>query len=336
MRGLKMKIGVLGAGGWGSALADLLSENSNEIVLWSLEANVVDEINTNKTNNTYLPGKVFSNKLKASNDSSDLKDCELLVNAIPSQYIRESISKYNLPLKDKYIVNGSKGIERKTLMRISEIFIDVADISPDKYAILSGPSHAEEVAAKMPTTVVSASENSVFCKNIQNVFSNQRFRVYSSEDVIGCEIGGSLKNVIAIAAGIIDGLGLGDNTKAALITRGLAEISRMGISLGANALTFSGLSGLGDLIVTCNSRHSRNRSVGEQIGKGRKLSDIISEMKMVAEGVNTTESAFQLGELHKVEMPITTQMYKILFEDLSPMLAIQQLMTRTSKREWWW
>ncbi len=332
----EMKIGVMGAGGWGSALANLLTENNHEVILWSHESNVVEEINKEKTNSIYLPDKIFNKNLIASNDSSDLKNCEILVNTIPTQYIRSAIKNFALPLTGKFIVNGSKGIERKTLMRVSEILIDAVDISPEKYAILSGPSHAEEVASRMPTTVVSASENSLFCVNIQNVFSNSKFRVYSSDDVIGCEIGGSLKNVIAIAAGIIDGLGLGDNTKAALITRGLAEISRMGISLGANALTFSGLSGLGDLIVTCNSKHSRNRSVGEQIGKGRILKDIIADMKMVAEGVHTTESAYQLGELHKVEMPITTQMYKILFEDFPAQIAIQELMTRTSKREWWW
>ncbi len=331
-----MKIGVLGAGGWGSALADLLLDNEHEVILWSHEQNVVDEINSEKSNNSYLAGKVFNSNIIATNDSGDLKNCELILNTIPSQYIRSAIKNFNIPIKDKYIVNGSKGIERNTLMRVSEIMIDVADINPENYAILSGPSHAEEVSKRMPTTVVSASENSMFVKDIQQVFSNQKFRVYASDDVIGCEIGGSLKNVIAIAAGIIDGLGLGDNTKAALITRGLAEISRMGVALGANAMTFSGLSGLGDLIVTCNSMHSRNRRVGEQIGKGRKLQEIISDMKMVAEGVHTTESSYQLGDLHKVEMPITNQMYKILFEDLSAQTAIQELMTRTSKREWWW
>ena len=331
-----MKIGVLGAGGWGSALANLLSDNGHNVFLWSHEVPVVEEINKDKTNASYLPGKIFNKNLIATNDSDDLKDCEIILNTIPSQYIRSAVKNFNLPLKNKSIVNGSKGIERNTLMRVSEILVDVIDINTEYYAILTGPSHAEEVAKGMPTTVVSASENSMFVKHLQQVFSNQNFRVYASDDVLGCEIGGSLKNVIAIAAGIIDGLGLGDNTKAALITRGLAEISRMGISLGANALTFSGLSGLGDLIVTCNSQHSRNRSVGEQIGKGRKLNEIISSMKMVAEGVHTTESTFQLGELHKVEMPITNQMYKILFQDLSAQTAIYELMTRTSKREWWW
>jgi glycerol-3-phosphate dehydrogenase (NAD(P)+) len=221
-------------------------------------------------------------------------------------------------------------------MRVSEILFNVAGISPENYAVLTGPSHAEEVARKMPTTVVSSSENNDNTRLIQNVFSTNNFRIYSSNDVVGCEIGGSLKNIIAIAAGIIDGLELGDNTKAALITRGLAGMTRLGVALGSNSQTFSGLSGLGDLFVTCNSKHSRNRYVGEQIGKGRKLKEIMDEMKMVAEGIYTTESAYFLAQKHNVELPITEQIYKILFEDVQPMVAIKNLMTRPSKREWWW
>jgi len=202
--------------------------------------------------------------------------------------------------------------------------------------VLSGPSHAEEVSRQIPTTIVVASEDIEFAHKIQKVFSNEYFRVYSPEDVIGCELGGSLKNVIAIAAGINDGLGMGDKTKAALITRGLAEMSRLGVAMGAHQMTFSGLSGLGDLFVTCNSRHSRNRKVGELIGQGQTLDEINSSMKMIAEGVYTTRAAIKLGANYKVEIPITEQVYKILFDNIQPLDAIRDLMTRQSKSEWWW
>jgi glycerol-3-phosphate dehydrogenase (NAD(P)+) len=201
---------------------------------------------------------------------------------------------------------------------------------------MTGPSHAEEVARKQPTTVVAASENIANAKFIQSIFMTSYFRIYTSDDVIGCEIGGSLKNVIAIAAGVIDGLGLGDNTKAALITRGLAEITRLGVAIGANAITFSGLSGLGDLFVTCNSKLSRNRYVGEQIGLGKSIKSIQKSMNMIAEGIYTTESAFFLAKKHNVEVPIIEQMYHILFKGKKSSKAIEDLMTRQSKREWWW
>ncbi|MFP4370105.1 MAG: NAD(P)H-dependent glycerol-3-phosphate dehydrogenase, partial [Candidatus Kapaibacterium sp.] len=209
-------------------------------------------------------------------------------------------------------------------------------VRPGKFAVITGPSHAEEVARHLPTTVVTASENHSLAEKIQDLFTQPYFRVYTSEDLTGCETGGSLKNVIAIAAGIIDGLGLGDNTKAALLTRGLAEMSRLGIALGANPLTFSGLSGLGDLFVTCNSKHSRNRRVGEKIGKGKTLEEISKETKTVAEGVFTAESAYYLGLKHNVEMPIAEQVFKILFEGREPTEAIKGLMARSTKREWWW
>jgi glycerol-3-phosphate dehydrogenase (NAD(P)+) len=330
------RIGIIGAGGWGTAIAKVLSENNHRVTLWTHEKKVVDEINEYHTNSVYLKGVDLNKSVKATNRPTNLKHSDLFVLAVPTQYIRSIFNDYKFPVKNKIFVNLSKGIEKGSLMRISEIMNDVEEINSENYIMLTGPSHAEEVARKTPTTVVAASENLETAILIQKIFSNPYFRVYTSDDVIGCEMGGALKNVIALAAGIIDGLGMGDNTKAALLTRGLAGMTRLGTALGAKPLTFSGLSGLGDLIVTCNSRHSRNRYVGEQIGKGKKLQQILDDMKMVAEGVHTTVSAYDLGERHKVEMPITHQVYKILFEDVNPMHAIENLMTRQSKHEWWW
>jgi len=329
-----MNIAVLGAGGWGTAIAVLLSENNHNVTLWAFENDVVNEINIEHTNKRFLPYKTIPQTINATNDLSEAEKNDFIVLAIPTQHIRSVVT--NINLKNKIIINLAKGIEQKTLLRISEVMIQTCGISSEQYTIITGPSHAEEVAKQIPTTVVAASEHNQYEKQIVDIFTTSYFRLYSSLDVVGCEIGGSLKNVIAIAAGIIDGLNFGDNTKAALITRGLAEISRLGIALGANPITFSGLSGLGDLYVTCSSKHSRNRFVGEQIGKGKTLAEITSQMKMIAEGVSTAESAFALSQRHNVEMPITEQVYNILFNGLDPLEAIKMLMTRQSKREWWW
>jgi len=329
------RITVIGAGGWGTAMAILLATNNTNINLWTHNTDIINYINEHHINRVYLPDVVIPDSINLTNDVSVIDSSDIVVNGIPTQFIRSTIDKYGIDLRDKYIVNGAKGIETGSLKRISEIFEDIANISSDRYAVLTGPSHAEEAASGHPTTVVVASTNRLLSKYVQDLFNSKTFRVYTSEDVIGAEIGGALKNVVAIAAGIIDGLGLGDNTKAALITRGLAEISRLGIALGAQSLTFSGLSGLGDLFVTCNSKLSRNRRVGELIGKGMSLAQILSEMTMVAEGVRTTESAYGLSRLYKVDMPITEQMYKILFENVKPLEAIEELMSRESKQEWW-
>ncbi len=330
------KISVLGAGSWGTTIANLLSEKGHKVTIWTFEENVVREINENHTNSNYLPGIKLEKNLKATSLPASLWRTEIFVNAIPTQFIREAFSKYKFPIKNKIIVNLSKGIEKKSLMRISGILQDTIGFHQENYLTLTGPSHAEEVSRKIPTAVVVASENIESAKLVRDIFSTSYFRVYSSEDVIGCELGGALKNVIAVAAGIIDGLNFGDNTKAALITRGLAEITKLGVALGAKHQTFSGLSGLGDLVVTCNSKHSRNRYVGEQIGKGKQLQEILKEMKMVAEGIQTTESAYFLSQQHKVDMPIIEHVYKILFNGLEPIEAINNLMTRQTKNEWWW
>lgn len=331
---LKTKICVVGAGGWGTALAVTLAEKHNTL-LWSHEAQTVEEINTRNTNSVFLPGIVLPDNLKASNNLNDLAEASLIVNTVPVQFIRSLYSDKKDILNGKTVVNGSKGIENTSLKRVSEIFAEIGSISSDRFCVITGPSHAEEVSRKMPTTVVVASTNPKLAKDIRTIFSTPNFRVYSSNDLLGCELGGSLKNVIAIAAGVIDGLDMGDNTKAALITRGLAEMKRLGIAMGADPETFSGLSALGDLIVTCDSKHSRNRYVGEQIGKGKTLSEILSSMSSIAEGVVTTESAYKLGKKFGVEMPITEQMHRVLFENASAKKAIKDLMTRKSKEECW-
>lgn len=332
----KKNICILGAGGWGTALAMLLDSNGHKVTVWSHETDTCNEINTAHTNAVYLKGFTLSDSIVASTDVKPIADAEYIVSSIPSQYIHNAIKQFSLPLEGKKIINCSKGIERHSLLRVSQILEDAINLKPEDFCVLTGPSHAEEVAKQVPTTVVASSEDAVFAKEVQNIFNSQRFRVYTSDDVIGCEIGGSLKNVIALAAGVVDGLQLGDNAKAALITRGLAEMTRLGVAMGAKSVTFSGLSGLGDLVVTCNSRHSRNRMVGEMIGQGKTLKQIMEGMKMVAEGVHTTESAYDLGKKHNVEMPITEQMYEVLFNDKTAVDAISDLMNRTSKHEWWW
>ncbi len=335
-RNKNQKIGVIGAGGWGTALAAILINNDHDVTIWSYELEVAEEITNNKENSTYLPGIKLPDKLKATNDPKKLKKSDAYVIAVPTEFLRSTIKDNKFDFKDKLIINVGKGIEKDTLQTVSSIMINCCGAEREQYVILTGPSHAEEVARNVPTTVVAAGFNHEKAIAVQELFTNKFFRVYTSDDVTGCELGGALKNVIAIAAGVIDGLELGDNVKAALMTRGLAEMSRLGTALGANPLTFSGLSGLGDLIVTCNSRHSRNRSVGEMIGRGKTLSQIINDTKMVAEGLNTTQSAYSLGLKHNVEMPIAEQMYRVIFENLDPLSALNELMTRRTKREWWW
>jgi glycerol-3-phosphate dehydrogenase (NAD(P)+) len=335
-RNKSKRIGVIGAGGWGTALAAILVYNGHDVTIWSYETDVADEINKKNENSAYLSGVKLPEKLKATTEAKKLRKSDAFVIAVPTKFLRSTIRDNNFNFQDKLVINVSKGIEKDTLQPVSSILIDCCNIDRDNYAILTGPSHAEEVARNVPTTVVAAAFNHEKAVEVQELFTNQYFRVYTSDDVTGCELGGALKNVIAIAAGVIDGLELGDNVKAALMTRGLAEISRLGTALGANPLTFSGLSGLGDLIVTCNSRHSRNRAVGEMIGKGKTLEEILKETKMIAEGLNTTQSAYSLGLKHNVEMPIAEQMYRVIFENIEPLSALNELMTRSTKREWWW
>lgn len=331
-----MKVSVLGAGGWGTTLAVLLHYNGHKVTLWEYKKSYAKELSRSRENKIYLPGiKIPEEILITSDLEESTTDKNLLVLAVPSQFLRKVVEKIDYhSIKDTILVSVSKGIEKETLMTMSQMIKDVHHrLDKNQIGVLSGPSHAEEVSKRIPTAVVAASINKETSKTIQSTFMNSYFRVYSSTDILGVELGGAFKNVIAIGAGIIDGAGFGDNTKAAIMTRGVAEISRLGLALGARPETFAGLSGMGDLIVTCMSRHSRNRFVGEQIGRGKKLKDILKSMEMVAEGVETTKSVNQLADRCKVETPIANEVYKILFEDKDPIRATNDLMNRDMKFE---
>ncbi|MCP5003071.1 MAG: NAD(P)H-dependent glycerol-3-phosphate dehydrogenase [Planctomycetes bacterium] len=327
------RISVLGTGGWGTALAILLHEKGHHVTLWGASTDYVDFLKQKRENRKYLKGITIPRDLTITSKIEDAQsDTDFIVAAIPTPYVRRVLEKG----KESYvqgtpIVSVIKGIENDTLMRSSEILIDVLGKQP--IALLFGPSHAEEVAKKLPTTVVVASEDIELASRIQNIFMTDRFRVYTNHDVVGVELGGALKNVIAIAAGICEGLGFGDNSKAALLTRGLSEIVRLGVAMGGQRCTFSGLTGLGDLITSCVSPFGRNRFVGEQIARGKKLSQLLKEMDQVAEGVRTTKSVCRLAEKFHVEMPITHEIYKVLFEDKDPMTAVNELMVREPKLE---
>ena len=331
-----MNIAVLGAGAWGTTLAILLHYNGHKVTLWEYKKEIAEEINKNRENKTFLPGTPIPEDLKISYRLQEsITDKELIVLAVPSQFLRGVMQQISFAdIKNTIFVNVAKGIENKTLMTMSSMLKDVfPDIQNEQLGILSGPSHAEEVCKRIPTAVVSASTVNETAKTIQVAFMNSYFRVYSSTDLLGVELGGAFKNVMAIGAGIIDGAKFGDNTKAAIMTRGIAEISRMGIAMGAKPETFSGLSGIGDLIVTCMSQHSRNRYVGEKLGSGLKLKEILESMYAVAEGVETSRSASQLAKKVGVDAPITNEVYKILFEDKDPIKATSDLMTREMKAE---
>lgn len=331
-----MRISVLGAGSWGTTLAIVLCENFRDVTLWSYRADQTEEMREARTNKDYLPGITLPKHLKVTHDveeASAKKD--LIVTAVPSQFLRNILKDIaHLDLNRTIIVNVAKGIENNTLMTMSEVMIDVLEHEKkSNIAILSGPSHAEEVVKKIPTAVVSSSFSARTAKIVAQSFNAPYFRVYVSDDIRGVELGGALKNVIAIGAGVVDGAGFGDNTKAAIITRGIAEMTRLGDKMGALPRTFSGLSGVGDLIVTCMSRHSRNRHVGEELGRGRKLDDILNEMVMVAEGVATCRSAVDLAKKHHTEMAIFSEVYNIMFNGKEPHRATEDLMTRSIKGE---
>lgn len=329
----KLHISILGDGGWGTTLAILLSNKGYPVTLWGAFENYSKIMSKSRINAKFLPGLIIPKEIKITADiKSAIKDADIIVLAIPSQYTREVLKKIKSNFAKKSIfVSVTKGIEISSLKRISEIIY--AQLGPVKLAVLSGPTIAQEVAKGIPTTAVAASTNKDVRKKIQNVFNTDKFRVYTNADLIGVELGGSLKNVIAIACGVADGLGFGTNTKAAILTRGLAEISRLGIAMGAKLKTFSGISGLGDLVTTCISQQSRNRRVGELIGEGKTLKEISSHMQMVAEGVPTAKSAYTLSLKYKIEMPITKEVYNLLYKNKSPQKAVQDLMTRKSKEE---
>lgn len=332
-----MKVTVLGAGSWGTTLALVLEENGHDVMCWSFNPKDIEEIQATHENKQFLPGVKIPDTIRfTSNLMESVKDTSVVAVVIPSHAVRKVITEIKDYVADSTIwITAVKGIENNTFLRMSEVIAEATNTSPDRITVLSGPSHAEEVSRKVPTAIVSACADKDTARLVQDLFMRPYFRVYANMDVIGVELGGALKNIIALAAGICDGAGFGDNTKAALMTRGLVEINRLGVKLGANPDTFAGLSGMGDLIVTCMSQHSRNRYVGEQIGKGKSLQQILDEMVMVAEGVKTTESVHGLTQQVNVEMPIANEVYKTLFENKPSVEAMQDLMTRASKIEDW-
>lgn len=328
-----IKIGVIGGGSWGTSLAILLSKKGFEVDMWLRNQKQIEDILATRENQKYLPGiKIPDNLNICDNLELTMKGKDIILLSVSSHGISEILFNSRSHIKnDQIIVNVAKGIENDTLRKVSEI---VSDILPNnKYAILSGPSHAEEVARDIPTTIVAASIDRSIAEYVQDVFMTSYFRVYTNPDVVGVELGGSLKNIIALAAGMSDGLGYGDNTKAALMTRGLFEIARLGEQMGANINTFSGLSGVGDLIVTCTSMLSRNRRAGILIGKGKSVEEAIEEVGMVVEGIKTTKSAYELAKRFEVDMPITNELYGVLYEGKSVEESVLNLMGRDKKFE---
>jgi len=331
-----LRVGVIGAGSWGTTLANLLAEKGFNVTLWVYEDDLIHAIATKRENTLYLPGVKLSKNIAPTNSLKEVcQNKDLLISVSPSQVVRQLIQKTRPYLSSQVkLVSATKGIENDTLLTMSKVLREVLTLKDGKrLAILSGPSFALEVSKAIPTAVTVASENQKLAGELQRIFSTPYFRVYTNPDVIGVELGGALKNVIAIAAGISDGLCFGYNTRAALITRGLAEISRLAFKMGANPLTLSGLAGLGDLILTCTGELSRNRSVGIKLGRGIGLTHILKDMRMVAEGVNTTKAAYDLSKKMKVEMPITEQVYYILYQNKNPREAVTELMGRDLKVE---
>ncbi|MGQ9532300.1 MAG: NAD(P)H-dependent glycerol-3-phosphate dehydrogenase [Desulfotomaculales bacterium] len=330
------RITVLGAGSWGTALAALLAGKGYGVTLWGRNPEFVARLKETRENSRYLPGVGLPEGVGVTADLQEaLHRTGVVVLAVPSHAFREVVRLINPFLgTGTVVVNAAKGLEEGSLARLSQVFAEVA--GPERLArfvVLSGPSHAEEVGRQVPTAVVVAGPDPAVAEYVQELFMTPFFRVYTNPDLVGVELGGALKNIIALGTGIADGLGLGDNTRAALMTRGLAEITRLGVAMGANPLTFAGLTGVGDLIVTCTSMHSRNRRAGMAIGRGATLEQALGEVRMVVEGVRTTVAAYRLAVRHSVSMPITEQIYRVLFEGLPPRAAVTNLMTRTRTQE---
>jgi glycerol-3-phosphate dehydrogenase (NAD(P)+) len=326
------KISVIGSGSWGTTLANHLAGKGFNVKLWSFEKDLVDEIKRTGINSTYLPGIPLSRNIDVTDDLSyAVKDARYILSVVPTQFTRSVFSNaINFLSEDAMIVSASKGIEHGSLLTVSSI---LENLTGRKVSVLSGPSFAEEVIKKLPTAVTIASPDNKVAMLLQDLFNTENFRIYTNTDVLGVELGGALKNVMAIASGISDGLGLGTSTRAALITRGLAEMTRLGIAMGAREKTFGGLSGIGDLVLTCTGTLSRNYTVGFKLGRGETLDNILSSMKMVAEGVATSESAFGLAKKHNVEMPIVNQIYLVIKENKKPSDAVRELMQRSPKSE---
>jgi len=330
----KISVSVIGDGGWGTTLAILLQAKGFPVTLWGAFNDYVAYLSKKRVNTKFLPGVRIPREIEITDDlRSALEGKQLIILAIPAQYLRQVLGKIkhlDYPCQAIY-VNVSKGIEIGSLKRMSEVIYQ--QLGRVKLAILSGPTIAHEVACGIPTAAVIASREEKISKQLQDIFMTERFRIYTNRDVIGVELGGSLKNVIAIACGICDGLGFGTNAKAAILSRGITEISRLGSAMGAKADTFNGLSGLGDLVTTCISHYSRNRYVGEQVGKGKPLRKITDSMQMVAEGIATAKSAYGLSLKYKVDMPITREVYNVLYKNKPALRAVRDLMTRKKKKE---
>lgn len=327
------EIAIIGAGSWGTALSVMLAKKGYNINLWTFEEDVNTAIKDARENVKYLPGVVIpQNVTPYMKKDKAIGEAKLIILAVPSSFLRGVCSEIsNYVHKNSIIVNVAKGFEVNSLLRLSEVIEE--EIPQAKAAVLSGPSHAEEVSRDIPTTVVCACTDIKIAHKVQNVFMTPKFRVYTNTDVIGVELGGALKNIIAVAAGVNDGLGFGDNSKAALMTRGITEMTRLGLKMGADCLTFSGLSGIGDLIVTCTSMHSRNRRAGILIGKGKSVNEAMNEIGMAVEGIYACKAAYQLSLKYKVDMPITRELYKIMFEGIDPKKSVIKLMMRSKKHE---
>ena len=331
-----MKISVLGAGSWGTALAVLLCENGHEVTLWSIDKREVEMIDEKREQVEKLPGVRIPDRIAVTNElENSIPGRDMLVLAVPSIFVRSTAKMMQPYVEDgQIIVNVAKGIEEDTLMNMTDVIED--EIHNARVGVLSGPSHAEEVGRKIPTTVVAGAHDKETAETIQDAFMSPVFRVYTSPDMVGIELGAALKNVIALAAGIIDGLGYGDNTKAALITRGIVEITRLGMAMGGRAETFAGLSGIGDLIVTCTSNHSRNHNAGYLIGQGKSYQEAMDEVKMVVEGVYSAKAALKLAEKYGVEVPITEQVNHVLFDGVAAKDAVLSLLVRNRTSECQW
>lgn len=329
-------IGVIGAGSWGTALATVVADKGNQVRIFDVDEKHLKSMEEHRENVDYLPGVPLSDNIQMAYSSEDaLKDADVVLFSAPAQHFRSALTAA-LPYigADALIINVAKGIEKGTHKRMSEIAAEIlGDAAMDRYVVLSGPSHAEEVGRKLPTTVATASRVHDAALAIQDLFITDRFRVYTTDDVVGVELGGALKNIIALGAGISDGMGFGDNAKAALMTRGLAEITRLGLKLGARPETFAGLTGTGDLIVTCTSMHSRNRRCGMLMGEGMSPEDAVAKVGMVVEGMFTAEAAYELARLSDVEMPITEAIYKVTKGEIAAPQALESLMGRRRKAE---
>jgi len=329
------KVAVIGDGGWGTALAMVLNESGADVTLWSPFPDYAELLKEKRENPKFLPNVHIPERIYITSEFENMADASVFISVVPSRYLRKVMERFEAFYpKGKPVVSATKGLEPESLLTATEVIRDVLGHVP--VAVISGPSHAEEVSRRMPTTVVLASVFAGLARRVQDLLNTERFRVYTHYDIVGVELGGILKNVISIAAGIVDGLGYESNTKSALLSRGIVEIGRLGVAMGADRNTFFGLSGIGDLVTSCFSPYGRNRSVGEKLGQGYQIQEILEEMEMVAEGVSTTRCVKTLMEKHQVEMPICREVYHVIYEGKEPGNAVHDLMTRQLKDELEW